>query len=292
MDCTPYCSGSGLLILPLVNSFHDGLRAVFNSGWQRIAHSFSRQWLSRRFSRRIAQRMTAYCSFFLWSTAFTTVCAPYCSADCSALLILPLVNGFHNGLRAVLLCGWQCIAHYSARQRLLRWFSHRIAPRMAAYCSFFHSSMAFTTACAPCCPADSAADRSFFLSSTAFTTVCAPYCSADGSGLLIPPLVDGFPDYSRAVLLSGWRRIAHSFSRQWLSQRFARRIAQRTAAHCSFFRSSTAFTTGRAPYCWADCIGLLIPPLVDSFHDGLLTLLLSDWHYYSFVGSLLSSACR
>jgi len=117
-DCASYCSASGLLILPLINGFHDGLRVVFNSGWQRIAHSFSHQRLSRRFSRRIAQRMAVYCSFFHSSMAFTTVCAPYCSADCSALLILPLINGFHNGLRPVLLSGWQRSAHYSARQRL------------------------------------------------------------------------------------------------------------------------------------------------------------------------------
>jgi len=221
--------------------------------------------------------MAAYCSFFHSSTAFTTVCAPYWSADCSVLLILPLVNGFHNGLRAILLCGWQRIAHYSARQRLSRRFSCRIAPRMGAYCSFFHSSTAFTMACAPCCPADGAADRLFFLSSTAFTTVCTQYCSADGSRLLIPPLLNGFPDGSRAVLHSGWRRIAHSFSRRRLSRRFERRIAQRMAAHCSFFLSSTAFLTVRAPYCSADGSALLILPLVNGFHDSSRTVLLSGF---------------
>jgi len=57
----PYFSadGSGLLILPLVNGFHDGLPAVLHSGW----HGES--------------------------------------------LILSLVNGFHDGLHAVLLSGWQ-----------------------------------------------------------------------------------------------------------------------------------------------------------------------------------------
>jgi len=40
--------------------------------------------------------------------------------------------------------------------------------------------------------------------------VCALYCSADGSALLILPLLNGFPDGLRAVLLSGWQRIAHS----------------------------------------------------------------------------------
>jgi len=224
----PYCSVDGIAWLTplLVNSFYDGLRAVLVSGWQRIVHTSACQWLSRRFARCIGQRMAADCSFFRSSTAFTTVCAPYCSADGSGLLILPLVNGFHDGLRAVLHRGWQRIAHSSTRQRLSRRFVRRIAPRMAADCSFFHSS-------------------------TAFTMVCAPYCPADGSGLLILALVDGFHDGLRAVFLRGWQRIAHSFSRQRLSRRFSRRIALRMAADCSFFRSST-FTTVCAPYCSSD----------------------------------------
>jgi len=36
---------------------------------------------------------------------------------------------------------------------------------------------------------------------------------ADGSGLLILAFVNGFRDGFRTVFLSGWRRIAHSFSR-------------------------------------------------------------------------------
>jgi len=50
--------------------------------------------------------------------AFTTVCVPYFSADGGGLLPLSLVNGFHDRLRAVLLSGWQRIAHTSARQQL------------------------------------------------------------------------------------------------------------------------------------------------------------------------------
>jgi len=143
--------------------------------------------------------MVADCSYLRLSTAFTTVFARYCSADGSALLILPLVNGFHNGLRtllhsgwrggllilslvngfqeglhAVLLSGWQRIAHISARERLSGQFTRHIAQRMAADCLFL-------------------------LRSTVFTMVCAPYCSADGSALLILPLVNGFSDCSRAV---------------------------------------------------------------------------------------------
>jgi len=194
--------------------------------------------------------MAADCSFFLTSTAFTTVCAPYCSVDGSALLILPLVNGFQDCFCAVLLSGWQRIAHSSTRQWLSPRFARHIAPQMAADYSFLHSS-------------------------TAFMTVCSPYLSADGGELLILSLVNGFHDGLRAVFLSGWRRIAHAFSRQRLSRRFARRIALRIAAHCSYFRTSMAFTTVCTPYWSADDSGLLILPLVKAFHDGLRAVLLS-----------------
>jgi len=191
-----------LLNLPLANSFHDSLRAVFLSAWYQIAPTSARQRLSRRFTRRIPHRMA------------------------------------------------RRIAHSFSRQRLSRGFVRRIAQRMAADCSYLRSS-------------------------TAFPTVCAPYCSADSSALLILPLINGFPDGSRAVLRSRWRRIAHTSARQWLTRRFTRRIAQRTAAHCSFFRSSTAFPMVRVPYCAADGSGLLIPPLANAFLDGLRAVLLS-----------------
>ena len=298
----PYCSadGSGLLILPLANSFHDGLRAVLLSGWYRIAqssarqrlsrrfarriahrmarqiaHSFSRQRLSRRFALRIAQRMAADCSYLRSSTSLPTVCALYCSAACSALLILPLVNGFSDGLCAVLLSGRQRIAHSSARQRLSRWFSRRIAQRMVA-------------------------DSSYLRSSTAFPTLCPPYCSADDSALLILPLINGFPDGSHAVLRSGWQWIAHTSARQRLSPRFARRIAQRMSADCSFFRSSSDFTVC-APFCSANGSGLLILPVVDVYYprpvrvpyssadgSGLLILALVNGLHDGFSAVLLS----
>jgi len=70
--------GSGLLILLLTNGFHNGLRTVLLSGWQRIAHSSTRQQLSRQFVHRIAERMAMDCSFFRSPTAFMTVCSPYC----------------------------------------------------------------------------------------------------------------------------------------------------------------------------------------------------------------------
>jgi len=219
-----YCStdGSGLLILPLVNGFHHVSLVLLLSGWQWIAHSSARQRLSPRFVRR-AQRMAVDCSFIRLSTAFPTDCAPFCSADGSILLILPLVIGFHS-LRTVLLSEWQRIAHTSVRQRLSRRFTRRIAPGMAADCSYFRSSMLSRM-------------------------VCAPYCSVDGIGLLIPPLVNCFPDGLR-------------------------RINQEVAVNCSYFRSSTLSKMVCTPYCSADGIGLLIPPLVNLFYDGLRAVLL------------------
>jgi len=104
-----------LLTPPLVNGSHDGLRAVLLSGRQRIAHSSARQRLSRWFARRIAQRLAADCSYFRSSTALKTDCALYCAVDGSGLLISPLVNGFPDGLCAVLLRRRQRIAHSSAR---------------------------------------------------------------------------------------------------------------------------------------------------------------------------------
>jgi len=177
----PYCSavGSALLIPPLVNGISAGSRAVLLSGWQRIAHTYARERLSRRFAYRVSQRMVADCPFILSSTAFMTVCAPFCSADGSGLLVLSFVNGLHDGLRAVLRRGWQRIALTSAHQPLSRQFGRRMAQLMAADCSYLHSSMAFTM-------------------------VFAPYCSVDGSGLLILPLVNGFPARSRAVLHREW----------------------------------------------------------------------------------------
>jgi len=222
--CAPYCSadGSRLVIPPLANGFHDGFRAVLLSGWQRIAHSSARQQLSRRFARRIAQRMVSDFSIFRSLTAFTTICAPQIARRIahSSTRRRQLSQA---GSRTVFLSGWQRITHSSARQRLSRLFVRRIALQMAADCLFF-------------------------LSSTAFTTICSPYCSPDGSGLLNLPLINGFPDGSHAVLPSGWQRIAHTSTRQWLSRQFARRIALRMTADCSIVRSPTAFTTVFAPY--------------------------------------------
>jgi len=263
--CMPFYSadGSGLLILPLVdgfttvcvqsysvdgsalrifllgNSFHDGLRTVFLSGSWRIARSSACQWLSRRFICRIGPRMAADCSFFRSSTPFTTVCAQSHSVDGSAFPILPLVNSFHDSLCNVLLSGWRRIARSSPCQWLSLWFTRHIAQRMAADCSFFHSSTALT--------------------------VCAPFSSTGGRGFLILLLVTGFPDCLRAVLLSGYPRNAHSSTGQWHSQ-FACHFAQWMAAYCSFFRSSTAFTTVFAPFSSADGSASLVLPVLNLFH--------------------------
>ena len=140
--------------LPFVDDFANVLRAVDCSPYhsffrsstsiipgrfaypipQRMAAEYSFLHSSTAFTTRISQQMSADCSFFLSSTAFTTVCAPYCSADGCGLLLLPLVNGFHDGLDAVLLSGWQRISHTSTRQRLSRRIACRIALRMAADC--------------------------------------------------------------------------------------------------------------------------------------------------------------
>jgi len=250
----PYraADGSALPIPPLVSGFPDGLRAVLLSRRQRIAHSSARQRLSRRFARRIAQRLEAHCSFLHSLTDFPTVRVPYCSADGSRLLILPLVNGFKDELRAALRRGWQRIAHTSARQQLSRWFGRRIAQLTAAYCLFFHSP-------------------------TAFTMVCAPYCSADGIRLRNLPLANCFHDDLRTTDCSQYRSFFRS-STSIIPSRFAYCIAQRTAADCSYLRSSTAFTTVCAPYCSADGSRLLNLLLTNSFHDGLRTVLLSRWY--------------
>jgi len=157
------------------DSFHDGLRAVSLSRWQQVARSSARRHLSLPFARRISQRMAAAYPFSCLSTAFT-VCPPFCSAHDSALLILLLVNGFHC-LHAVLLSRWHRIPRSYTRQ-LLSLFPCRFAQQMAADCSFFRRSTAFT--------------------------VCALFCSADGSRFLILPLVNGFHNGLRAVLPSGW----------------------------------------------------------------------------------------
>jgi len=156
------------------------------------------------------------------STAFPTVWVPYGSTEGKSAHLwvhsyLPPVNDFANVLRAVDCSPYRSFFRSSMSIRPNR-FAYRIPQRMAADCSFFHSS-------------------------TAFTTVWAPYCSADGSGFLILPHVRGFHDGLRAVLLSEWQRIANTSTRQQLSQRFARCISQRMAADYSFFLSSTAFTT-------------------------------------------------
>jgi len=105
--CASYFSvdGSGLLTPSIVNGFHAGLRPVLRRRSHRITHTSASQWLSR-FACRFRQRMVAHRSFFLSSLSFM-VCALLCSADGNALLFLPLVDSFHDGVRAVLLSRWQ-----------------------------------------------------------------------------------------------------------------------------------------------------------------------------------------
>jgi len=94
-------NGSPLPILPLVNSFQDGLLSVLLHAWHQIACSSACQWLSCWFACSIAAWIATYCSFFRSSTSFT-VYMPLCSADGSRLLHLPFVIGFHDGVHAIL----------------------------------------------------------------------------------------------------------------------------------------------------------------------------------------------
>jgi len=48
-----------------------------------------------------------------------TVYILFCFADDWGLLILPLVNGFHDGLRAVLISGWWRIAPSVKTRKML-----------------------------------------------------------------------------------------------------------------------------------------------------------------------------
>jgi len=104
MVFVPYCSadGSGMLILPLANSFHNGLRAVLLSGWYRIAQSSAHQLLSRRFAHRRLLTVLLIIPFFDVNYP-QPVRVHYSSTDGSGLLIILLVNGFHDCLRPVLL---------------------------------------------------------------------------------------------------------------------------------------------------------------------------------------------
>jgi len=123
-----------------------------------------------------------YRLFFRSLTAFTTVCAPYCAANVSAYrpIFRWSIAFTTDGTRYCSAdgSGWQRIAHSCTRQRLSRQFSCCVSQRMATDSSYFRLSMALKTD-------------------------CAPYCATDGSGLLIPPLANGFRDGFRAILLNG-----------------------------------------------------------------------------------------
>jgi len=181
---------------------------------------------------------------------------PYFPVDGSGLRILSLVNGFHDGLRAAFLSGWWRIAHSFSRQLLSRRFSRRIAPQMAADCSFFRASMAFTTACVPYCSSDCSLDRLFFRSYAALPTVCMPYGSTEGKSAHLwvhsyVPLVDDFAKVLRTVDCTPYRSFIRS-STSVIPGRFSYRIPLWMAADHSFLHSSTAFTMVFTPYCSAD----------------------------------------
>jgi len=260
--CVQYCLGAGrkLLIIPLVNSFHDS--------WAPYCSA----------DDTLLQILPLVDSFY-------NGCVPYCSADGTVLLILPLVNGFPDVSRAAFFRGWQCIAHSAPCLQFSR-FTFCIAQWRAEDCLFFPSFMAYTMVYTQY--------RSFFLSSPLSTvfTVYTLYCSVEGRGLLILPFIHGlhdglhavslilpvvydFPDLSRVLLLNPWQRIARSSTRRWVS-RFAHRFAYRMVAACSFFHSSTAFITVYTQYCSAAGSRLLILPLVTGFHDSCVPYCSAD----------------
>jgi len=145
---------------------------------------------------------------------------------------------------------------------------------MAVDYSYFRSSTTFMTDARRIAPR-MVVDCSYLRLSTAFTTVRTPYCSADVSALLIPPLVNGISNGSRAILLREWQRVAHTYTRQPLSRQIVRRIVPRMAVDCSYLCSSTAFLTVCARYGSVDGSALLIPLLVNGFPDGLRAVWLS-----------------
>ena len=162
---------------------------------RRIAHSSARRRLSQRFACHIARWDRSLDRlFFRSSTAFSTVWVPYGSTEGKSAHLwvhsyLPLVDDFANILRAVDCSPYRSF-FCSSTLIISGRFTYRIPQQISADYSFLHSSMAFTK-------------------------VCTPYCSVDGSRLLILPLVKGFHDRLRTVLLR--QRIAHTSARQRLS---------------------------------------------------------------------------
>jgi len=130
---------------------------------------------------------------------------------------------------------------------------------MPADCSFFRSSTALTTVCAPYCPSDCPLDQLLFRSYAALPTVCMPYGSTKGKSAHLwvhsyLPLVGDFANVLCAVDYSP----SHSFFRSSttvITGWFAYCIRQWMAADCSLLHSSTAFTMVFAPYCSADGSG-------------------------------------
>jgi len=183
------------------------------------------------------------------------------------MLILPLADGFHNGLHAILLSGWQRIAHTSTCQPRSR-FAHSISQRMAV-------------------------DRSHLRLSMAFMPVCVLYCTADSIALRTHLLINGFHGL-RAIFVSGWQSIARSSCHQCLTW-FACRFVQRMATHCSFFRSSTAFTMVCVLYCLADGSRLLKPRLFNGILYVSSAVSLSGWQRIAHSSArqpLLQFTCR
>ena len=177
--------------------------------------------------------MGADCAFFLSSTGFTTVCVPHFSADGGGLLILSLVNCFHDGFRAVLLRKWQRIAHSSAHRWLSRRLACHIAHRIARWidyssartrlCQLFACRMARRKVSRLIC----GFTHMFHLSMTLLRFYAPEIARRIAHSFARRRLLS--PAGSRTVFLCGWQPITHSCTRQRLSRWFSRRIAQQMA---------------------------------------------------------------
>jgi len=119
--------------LLLVDDFANVLHAVDCSPYCSFCRS-STSIIQGWFAYRIPQRMAADYTFLHSSMAFMMVFAPYFSMDGGRLIFLSLVNSFYDGLRTVLLHGWQWIAHTSACQQLSQQFTRHNTQQMAADC--------------------------------------------------------------------------------------------------------------------------------------------------------------
>lgn len=133
--------------------------------------------------------------------------------------MLPLVDSFHDSLRAIIRVGW----HGG---------------------SLIISSTAFATLCVPYCSAKGSRHRSLLHTSTTFTTVCAPYYSSDCSADCL------FFGFAFCIARRMTRQIAHSFVDGF--RYTMREVLRGGRRNGSLFLSSPALPKLCVLYCSAD----------------------------------------